>query len=70
MTDKTRKLVGNTLRQLRRKQGLTQAELAKKAGISPNFYARVERGKVKASLDTYESVIKALNVKSSDVLPF
>jgi transcriptional regulator with XRE-family HTH domain len=70
MTDKSRKQIGSKLREIRRSQGLTQSELAAKAGLSSNYYARTEQGKVKASLDTYESIIKALKVKSSEVLPF
>jgi transcriptional regulator with XRE-family HTH domain len=70
MTDKSRKIIGNRLRVLRQKQGLTQFELADNAKISRNYYARIERGDVAASIDKYESAIKALGVKSSEVLPF
>jgi transcriptional regulator with XRE-family HTH domain len=47
----------------REKAGLTQAEVAKKAGIHVNYYARVERGEVTPRVDIVENIAKALNIK-------
>ncbi len=52
----------------RLKKGLMQTEVAKKAGLNSNFYAKVERGEAKPSGVTLTKIIKALGVKSSDIL--
>lgn len=70
MTDKTSKQIAGNLRKSRRKLGLTQAELAEKAGVNPNYYSRIERGEVRPSVEILHRVIKALGAKSSDILPF
>ena len=62
--------IGENIKQARQKLGFTQSEVAKKAKISTNYYARIERGEVNTSVETLESIFKALNVKSSDILPF
>ena len=43
--------------------GLTQAEVAKKAGISVNYYARVERADPAASGVILNKIAKALGLK-------
>lgn len=43
-TGKSRKELGEKLRQVREHAGLTQAEVAEKADIHVNYYARIERG--------------------------
>jgi transcriptional regulator with XRE-family HTH domain len=62
--------IGKNLKKARTKAGYTQAILAKKAGISANYYARLERGEDNASVETVEKIVKALRIKSSEVLPF
>ena len=47
----------------REKAGLTQAEVAEKAGIHFNYYARVERGEVTPRVDIVENIAKALKLK-------
>jgi len=58
------------IKTLRLEQRLTQAELAKKAGINTNYYAKMERENPSLSVITLKKVLTALKVKSSDVLPF
>ena len=70
MTDKATKQIARNLKKARRQQGLTQVELAKKAGIHSNHYAKIERGEVKPSIELVEKIIKALKAKSSDIFPF
>lgn len=70
MTDKTTKQIAHSLRKFRQQKELTQSELADRAGINTNYYAKVERGEIKPSADTFEKIIKALGVKSSDIFPF
>ena len=62
--------LGKNIKKARQKAGLTQAQLAQKAGIHVNYYARVERGEVNPSVDIVKNIAKALKVKSSDILPF
>lgn len=62
--------IAKNLKNARTEQGMTQLDVAEKAGISVNYYARIERADVKPSVETLEKIIKALNVKSSDILPF
>lgn len=62
--------IGKALHEARKNNGSTQAEIAKRAGTTVNHYAKIERGEVVPSLKTLEKIIKALGVKSSDILPF
>lgn len=70
MIDKTSKEVAANMKKIRLHKGLTQLEVAKKAGINSNYYAKIERGKLKPSVAKFEKIVKALEVKSSDILPF
>jgi transcriptional regulator with XRE-family HTH domain len=67
---RTQSEMGNNIRKFRIELGLTQIKVAEKSKISINYYARVERGEVNPSVKTLESILKALNVKSSRILPF
>lgn len=66
----TKEETGKRIRALREKKGLTQAQVAEKAGIHVNYYARVERGEPNPRIPIIEKIAKALGVKSSDILPF
>ena len=62
--------IGKKLKVTRKKLGLKQSEVAEKADISVNYYARIERNEENPTLETLERVLKALKLKSSDVLSF
>ena len=66
----TQKKIGKNLKKARKNLGLKQSEVAKKAGISSNYYAMVERGEKNPSSKILEDIFKVLKVKSSDILPF
>ncbi len=51
------------LKKAREDAGLTQLELAEKAGIHVNYYARIERGEVTPRVDIVENIAKALKIK-------
>ena len=68
--DSTTKKVANKLRSLRRDLDLTQSEIAEKAKMSTNYYAKIERGEIRPSVDIYERLAKALKVTASDIFPF
>lgn len=70
MSEKLTNQIGKALHASRIKQGTTQAEVAKRAGTTVNHYAKIERGEVTPSLKMLEKIVKALGVRSSDVLPF
>ncbi len=55
--------IAKVFKEAREKAGLTQVEVAKKAGISANYYARVERADPKARGDILNKIARALNVK-------
>ncbi|MBC7323990.1 MAG: helix-turn-helix transcriptional regulator, partial [Moorella sp. (in: Bacteria)] len=54
--------LGHKLRQAREEQGLTQAELAKAAGVSAGLIGQIEQGKVQPSLKTLEKIGEVLNI--------
>jgi transcriptional regulator with XRE-family HTH domain len=62
--------IGKRLKAARLKLHLTQAKVATKAGISINYYARIERNEENPTLETLERVLKPLKLKSSEVLSF
>ena len=66
----TEQTIAKNLRELRKSKHLTQTEVAQKAKISTNHYAKIERGEVIATITTLERIIKSLDAKSSDILPF
>lgn len=70
MTEKSIKAIAVKLRTARQKAGLTQSDLSKKSGLSTNYISRIERADVSPSVDTLEKLTKALNIKSSEILPF
>lgn len=52
----------------RLKLGLSQKQLAEKAGLSHNTIYKLETNKVATNLETYEKVCKALGIKLSSIL--
>ncbi|MCX6258983.1 MAG: helix-turn-helix transcriptional regulator [Bacteroidia bacterium] len=52
--------LGETLRQIRLQQNLTQEQLAKKAGLSRSAISEMENGKAATSLLTIVQVLRAL----------
>ncbi len=65
-----RTYIASQIKRIREKKHLTQSDIAISAGLSTNYFARVERGEVNPSLETFCDITKALKVKSSDILPF
>lgn len=53
----------------RKHRNLTQAELAKTAGISQAYTAQIEAGTRTGGVDTYAKLAKALGVQIEDLLP-
>ena len=57
-----RKIIAHNVRSIRQKRGLTQAELASKAGISVSYISNIERAKNAATLDKIVQIAKVLKV--------
>jgi len=59
-----REPVGHRIYELRKKQGLSQAELAREAGQHQSFISRVENGELKKNLNVFvlHSIAAALNM--------
>lgn len=62
--------IGNKIKKAREKTGATQVEVAVDAGINSSYYSKIERGEVNPSLEVFFKIVKALRVKSSEILPF
>jgi transcriptional regulator with XRE-family HTH domain len=65
---KGRKELGEKLRRVREDLGLTQAEVAEKADLHTNYYARIERGEENPSFEKLQGIMKALKIKSLNLL--
>lgn len=54
--------VGCRLKKVRQERGITQAELASKAGVSTGLIGQIESGKVEPSIKTLEKIAAALSL--------
>jgi transcriptional regulator with XRE-family HTH domain len=59
--------LGEVARAARERLGLTQAQVARQAGIAPNVYGRVERGGMMPAVPTLRKLALVLGI-SADVL--
>lgn len=55
-------MIGQRIRQARRKKGLSLSELARRADISKSMLSQVERGKANPSVETVRGIAFALEV--------
>ncbi|OGK20002.1 hypothetical protein A2866_06350 [Candidatus Roizmanbacteria bacterium RIFCSPHIGHO2_01_FULL_39_8] len=56
--------VAKRFKKARKEIGLTQLEVADKANVSVNYYARIERGEVSPSLETLKDIMRILKIKT------
>lgn len=66
---KSRKIVGDAVRELRKAAGLSQEKLAEKADLHPNYVGEVERGEKTISVDALLRVAAALKVSVTKFFP-
>lgn len=66
ITDKN--LIGKNLYKYRKKCGLTQFEVAEKAGLSDRTYADIERGQTIMRIDTLLKICDVLGITPNDIL--
>lgn len=59
---KHRKLLGESIRAIRKKAGMSMERLAEKADLHHNYIGEIERGEKAASIDTLVKIARALGV--------
>ena len=60
--------IGNKLLAIRKRTGMTQAELAEVAGLSMRTYADIERGSVNMRVETILRICEALRITPDEIL--
>lgn len=60
--------IGTRLHNIRKRMGLTQAEVAEIAGLSDRTYADIERGNVNMRLETILHICDALHITPNEIL--
>lgn len=63
-------LLGRRIRELRKKQGLSQEMVAEKASISAQYVSNIERGKENPTLDLLIGLADALKVSLGEMCDF
>ncbi|OLS37717.1 helix-turn-helix domain-containing protein [Bacillus sp. MRMR6] len=61
------KQLGERIRNVRKGKRISQEELAEKASVYHTFIGQIERGEKGLSIDTLESVIKALDISLGEL---
>lgn len=59
---------GKAVRKLRDNSGLSQEDIAQKAGIHRNYWGDVERGERNVSIANMHRIAKALGIKLSELV--
>ncbi|MDA8171750.1 MAG: helix-turn-helix transcriptional regulator [Nitrospiraceae bacterium] len=62
--------IGKRISELRRKQGLSQEQVAGRADINPNYLSRIERGKENPTLDMLIKLAHALGTEMWEMFDF
>lgn len=62
------KKTAKRLKAARKASQLTQAEVAKRAGISETYYAQVERAQKNPTTTVFTKIINAIGVTSAEIL--
>lgn len=60
--------IGNKLHDIRKRMGLTQAEVAEAAGLADRTYADIERGGVNMRLETLLRICNVLHITPDEIL--
>ncbi len=66
MSKTTLEKFGEKVREERHKQGLSQEELASRAGVHRTYIGMIERAEKNITLENIEKVAKALSLKISE----
>ena len=68
MISKSHKDAHEIIKEKRLELGLSQKQLADKAGLSHNTVYNLETNRVSTNLETYEKICKVLGIKLSSLL--
>ena len=68
MNKTTLEKFGDKVREERHKQGLSQEELASRAGVHRTYIGMIERAEKNITLSTIEKIAKALGIKPSELI--
>ena len=60
--------LGENLRKLRLKKGLSQGDLSKSLGVDRAYISNIENGRMNPTLSTLEKISVALEISSSELL--
>lgn len=60
--------IGNKLYSLRKRMGMTQAEVAEAAGVADRTYADIERGTVNMRVETVLKICETLHITPDEIL--
>jgi len=60
---------GDNLRKVRKAKGISQEDLADKAGLHRTYISSVERGERNVTLETIDKLAKALGVPMAKLMP-
>lgn len=63
-----RERMATRIKALREQRGMTQEQLAEKAGVSRTYLARLETARQDPTLSTLEKLAKALGVKATRLI--
>lgn len=58
-----REIIGNKIKNIRQKKGLTQSQLSKMSKLTRTTISKIEAGKFNASIDLIERLIKPLGAE-------
>lgn len=61
--------IADQIEKLRKEKGMTQEELAEKAGLHRAYFWDIENGR-NISIKTAYKIARALNVKVREIIPF
>lgn len=65
-----KKMIGMRIKELRKRKGLSQEELAEKADTSANYLSRMERGTENPTLEMLIKIANALGVEMWELFDF
>ena len=68
MDEELQRTLGEVAREARERLGLTQAQVAKKVGLVPGVYGRIERGDMMPSVPSLRRICLVLGISSDALL--
>lgn len=68
MADK-KKIVGNLVKSMRNKKGLTQSDLSQQSNLSRNYISDIENGRYMPSVNTLITLASLLDIDLNVLLP-